>query len=430
MLIVLFQKTLRVLRIFSMQINPIFSSRLEKFHIRSLFKFFSKENFSRGKKYSSIKFDDEPLLKELKSLGKNHRDKSRAAMYIAVCEEIEEGNELLSFLISHTRSLRTDLNPGHWANLWSHVIEYPFLIEKMKLSLNHDKLVNSTSEGLSYIDFGVHEWRVVIQLLLSDNYWLEQFQSLLLEKHTQTFVFQRYIAAHTVLQHYFSKKDSIRVVDCGSCLGVGPTAMMQDSFFSPIEDLTPERIVNNSILKGLSIKESFCVDITDPFDKDNELWIKACSFYPLESVYYEKFSDQLNHLRALLHSHILSGAEGDMIRLATTWKERNFKKVDAIIANTVMYQLTDEQREEFYNNALEILNDKGIVIITDFARKVEDDPTKIEFKEGGWFGGKKYRTFVLIKEGKHFSSPLEVFRFPDARCDQVEIGIDYSFFFH
>lgn len=361
------------------------------------------------------------LLLELKQLSLNHPSPSRSNLYQALLNILSDPKKTpIKRLIEETSKLRTDLDSKHYLNLLTHThaCEYLFLIHNYQLKNN--KLV--PSNGKTYQKFTTKDWKTVLNLISKSPKHLKKAKKELLSKRTQTWVFQRYAGTHLILNHLF-KDQKLTLVDAGCSLGAALPTMQNvnvGSYFQ--KPKAPPEISRFFPLlkKPISTQTIYGFDV----EPNNDTWIQACSFYPEEAMLQDRLFKKLIKLRNQTKNAIfIKGNHGNITRMDHVLPKN---RIDAVIFNTVLYQLETKARKKALKAALEIIKPNGVIIITDF---VHQDQSTHQLKYGSnWFkkGEHQYRTFVTTKSKTGSpNQPLEVFTYPNARCMNFSPGKDF-----
>lgn len=384
----------------------------------------------------------------LTQLSQHHPDNSRRSMYLAFLLfvdcflngeknnpriELDDAEKLLSFLWPNMMRIKNGEQISHFLNLFSHThfCEYTFLLDNCVLD-EHGNIVKSyslsstrkNSSFKTYDNFTQSEWVQVFHQHLKSEPILSETYKELSSKVTQTFVLSRYYAAYTILQKHFGTRP-IRVADIGCSLGIALPIMSEE----PKVLGKPDGDVHfNHGYHPLTIEQGYLVDKEMILDQKSIEWIFACMFYPNENEKLKEVADlysKFHPKKDIEKFSVLDGKNGDARNLDTYVR---LNTLDAVIINTTLYQLSNEERSELLAAVHKCLKPEGIVIISDFAVKSPADHSSTFNFNPTWFEKDEhtYRTFIMTRTSDHFSDPQEVFTFPNARCRHLALGQDYS----
>ena len=125
----------------------------------------------------------------------------------------------------------------------------------------------------------------------------------------------------------------------------------------------------------------------------------------------------------LAASHQVRFLESDLLALPVGTPDLPIHKFDAVVMNTVCYQMP--QAQENVQAAEGLLKPHGLFIIQDFARKDPANPTRLNFGVNCHQQPFSYRTFAI---GAPTNGEMkELLQWNDGRCQAVRPGEDYQF---
>jgi hypothetical protein len=263
------------------------------------------------------------------------------------------------------------------------------------------------------------------------DYWMERLPDIwekhgtriiriLKERDTGTTIFQRYAGPKAILAAKWPG-NTLNVIDLGCGGNHGLPGLISGEKFKPIKDNSDKKLVSRWIKKPIEIGNSVGLDKNDPYDAEVARWRLACSFYPKELSDMKKFLRFEEKLRSIGEEIFLKGDIRELEYLIPKGL-----KFDAVILSTVLYQMDEANRKKTIDEATKLLNENGLVIIQDFAKK-NGTIGKLDF-DGSWFKEKSgYRTFVLGSQTK--GEMWEVLKWNNGRCREVEEGEDFGKFF-
>jgi SAM-dependent methyltransferase len=250
-----------------------------------------------------------------------------------------------------------------------------------------------------------------------------EWTNLLLTKDTTTTIYQRYAGAKMVLNALFPGKE-LKVADFGCGANYGLRGLAQDLPFDYFEDYTPEILGSRLAKPGLKLTACLAVDRENPDNQDAKLWRRACSFYPQELM-NDGMAKMLSFESKLEGTNKVRFLQGDLLDLDVNHRDGTLpaKTFDAVILNTMLYQMTAEQQAKVLGSAIESLNPNGVIILQDFAVIDSQNSRKLNFdvEWGEWM----YRTYVISAETEW--EPKEVFHWKNGRCKELEAGKDFNF---
>ena len=247
-----------------------------------------------------------------------------------------------------------------------------------------------------------------------------------------TTIAQRYAGVKAVLAQRFGNQPMV-VADIGCGTNIGLKMLETHTPFEPIEDHTGG-IVNMLLDQRLDIDKGIGIDIQDFTQSHARLLAKACRYTPSEFWRISIDMAQEEFINSRSNKAKIEFRQGDFLVDGALLPE----KADAIILSTILYQLKgQEERLQFIEKALSHLNDKGILIIQDFAKKVpfsDTNPFGLEF--GQYWN--RYVTYVMYKTRfpvnkvgmvENIIGPLELLIWSGGRCREVKEGADFNRYF-
>jgi len=344
------------------------------------------------------------LVTQITFDAQNHPDPSRRFLYEAVLNQIQSRNGHFDKLLSVGE--HRSLDARHFSNLIAHCLEY-FLITGQ---IRSDKL---------YSQFGVKQWNEIMDSVQASPTLSSTFTTLLRTKTVQTNKYQRYVGAHSLAKLFFGSKQIV-AADIGCSLNIGLLGMSAGLPFSEVIDHTKNHLVSESATSRVNLLWSVGVDINNPAEDLD--WILACSFYPSEIHELADFASTMQRLKVVAKDKVLF-EQGDLLRLRTLWSAKGFPKLDLMMANTVLYQLSVDQRNRFLQEATAVVQPNGILVISDFVSLVG---TELAWMPAWKTTGKRFRTVLLRNTVTGFCQPQECFVWDTTRCREVWPGQDYE----
>jgi SAM-dependent methyltransferase len=340
------------------------------------------------------------LIKETISQSKNHPDKIIREYYLAVTEIYSKDKDFADF-ISIIENERDDIDKYHLVNL---------------LFRSTQNIVLSEYSETDITKLNKGNWKRIYTNILKNNKHRETHMSHLLKRSTQTTVYQRY-AGPKALMNLFFKGEPINVLDIGCGLNIGLPGIEQDQKFKNIKDKTKSKKFSKWLGQKTNFRNGISIDISDP--KKSYDWALSCSFYPSEMHEKKETEKVIKKLWRNTKTHFF---QMDANLLSEVNKEKNIK-FDVIIASTIFYQLTPEERERIFTEIHKILKPGGLLILNDFVYINK----KLSWKTN-WFKRKKssYKTVVLFNRDTKLSRPYEFVTWDNGRCREVFEGNDYN----
>lgn len=322
------------------------------------------------------------------------------AFYKALFNLFESSGDFRS-LIEEVKKHRSKLTGKHLINLLFRAYQYIKFLE----------------DDLTYVNF-THEddWLREFRSLSEKPEVISLYKKLLMEKSTNTTIYQRYAGPYVVLSRFFRGKE-ISVMDVGCGGNYGLTGIHLKEPFREIADNTKNKMIGSLLSVPIHFNHAMAIDIDHPEDPEVRRWRLSCSFYPKE----------LHELENVLAFEKRIGQKNSVKFLQTDFLKLNGKlekKFDVIIFCVMLYQHDSQKQTELLENAKRYLNPGGIIIVQDFASKHKQKPDSLDF-ETSWFGGQNsYRTFICSeKTNWHFK---EVLRWSNGRCIEVFEGEDFE----
>lgn len=332
------------------------------------------------------------------------RDKCMSAFYTAL-SDLATNDERTQELLRSTLEKRR-LTPQHLTNLIFRVVQYVELFERK----NPDYPTRYTEPA---------QWKDEIQQLLNeDEPLIEEF---LLTKDTVTTIYQRYAGTQATLNLVFPNQN-IRVADFGCGGNYGLPGISKNIPFDPIDDETPDQKVTQLLKNEAKVKEGLAIDKIDPLDIEQKKWRIACSFYPRELSQIANVMILESAVRDIENVRFL---EADLLNLKVNHANGTLPQAhfDAVAINTVLYQLSEDEREKVLDVAERSIKPNGIIIVQDFAEQNIADLSQLKFTRNWFKEPFSYRTF--IRKGKN---PVfhEFLQWSDGRCRKVRAGKDFQ----
>lgn len=332
-------------------------------------------------------------------------DKCMGAFYTALSDLATNDKPTQKFL--RTTLEKRHLTPQHLTNLIFRVFQYVELFEKR----NPDYPINYSKP---------EQWRKEIPEHLGEN--RELIQELLLTKDTTTTIYQRYAGTQATLNLVFPNQRVI-VADFGCGGNYGLPGIIKNIEFNTIDDQTSNQDVTR-LLKGKTrIEEGLAIDKIDPKDIEQKKWRIACSFYPRELSQIANVMILENALRDVEDVTFL---QADLLNLRVNHANGTLPQAhfDAVAINTVLYQLSEEEREKVVDIAQASIQPNGVVIVQDFAVGDTEDLRKLKFARNWFKESFSYRTFIRRKG--RFETFKEFLQWSDGRCTKVRQGKDFE----
>lgn len=339
-----------------------------------------------------------PLVEECRHQSQVHPDACLRRFYSAWGGLLADED-----ILSQTLSSRADLSVRYLANLFYRVIQYFLIFEEGRVD---------------FATFDEDQWSRELARLFTDPQSLRTLEQLLREKNTQSTIYQRYAGPKAFLSALFGSRP-LAILDVGCGMNVGLPGLCLGEDFLGIEDHTPNRYFSRFLEAPLTIERGYGCDLEDP--RPNKEWALACGFYPGELGNLPAFSRFVD--RAWSCPDVVF-IQGGLLDLSQIWRETRIQPVDAVVASTVLYQFSDQDREEALANIRAVLKDGGCLIINDFVRVGEEIEWDVPwFREGG---RSNYRTVVLQATPGGFSRPREFVEWNNGRCRVAYPGRDFT----
>lgn len=300
-----------------------------------------------------------------------------------------------------------EITPKHFANLLYRGVQFTELYERQNPTYPNG--LNSPKT-----------WEEELDTILQNN--SETLRELLLTRHTTSTIYQRYAGARSIMAALLPY-NSVRVADfgCGGNYGL-PGISLGEPFKQPT-DFTEDQRVRQLLQKPLQIEQGLAIDREDPEDPDIKRWRLACSFYPQELGNLHDVLALEERLHQAENIHFL---KADLLDLPIGDQSTEVPAYyfDAVIISTLCYQMSPEDQERVLENARNMLNPHGIILVQDFAEKDPENPRGLNFNVN-WFGKEfTYRNFVASAVTNW--EMKEVLQWKDGRCEQVRKGEDFS----
>lgn len=231
-----------------------------------------------------------------------------------------------------------------------------------------------------------------------------------------------------------------KVLDVGTSQMHGPKHLMLGLPFTRTvmdgAEKQTEKRFNQEVRRHWRPSAIDCVDIFFPDDPSNKNWAFANSFYPKELAdprkvaRYRRLSDAnvpgVAFARADFSAEdpepqYLMQDQQYRMHVGDTLKKHEY---DVISTLTMLYQLSPEERRQWFVNCKDYLKPDGVIVVSDFAALKDLDesacPTDSLNFDVKWTDEFSYRTFVYdnATPEKGFQ---EVYRWLNGRCRKVQI---------
>ncbi len=327
--------------------------------------------------------------------------------YSAISALTRGGNNRIVDLLQQVYEIRP-MTPEHHTNLLFRAVQSVF----MKEPGYPNRYTTSQKWIQSLID------------LVNDEEMFEAVREALLTKDTTTTVYQRY-AGERALMTAITRGKPTKAVDLGCGGNYGLPGMSIGEEFKPINDNTPNHILNRLLSDPFSLEEGLAIDREDPYNLDAINWRHSCGFYPTELE-----SGGLQEVLVLEERLSVDKAvrfyQGDLLALPIG-SELSEAYYDFVLINTMLYQLQSELQAKVIQNARKLLKPNGKLFIQDFAFKDTSSTTKLCFEGVEWGVKGNYRLFAT--GASNDDEMFEVFKWNNGRCRQVAEGEDFQRFF-
>jgi len=331
-------------------------------------------------------------------------DRYMKAFYTALVSVTESHQPTQEFLKGIVE--KRLLTPQHFTNLIFRVTQYIQLFKKQ-----------NPDYPLSYDE--PNKWKEEIPQLIGQYRGL--MSEMLLTKDTTTTIYQRYAGTAIVLNAFFPHKE-LSIADFGCGANYGLPGLVQQVPFKEIDDQTTDKRVTQLLIRQPQIKEGLSIDKVNPNDSMGKKWRIACSFYPneldqrAELAAFEKKIEDVEAVKFL---------QADLLELRNNHEDGTlpYQYFDAVIMNSICYQLYPEEQKIIFETAKKSLKPDGIFIVQDFAKR-DVDPKSLYFVPN-WFAGPfLYRTFI---NGEFTSGKFKEFlQWFNGRCTRVRAGEDFE----
>lgn len=343
------------------------------------------------------------LLREILIQSRAHPDlclREFYKAYLTICRK----NPAFPRLLQEIGRRRPKLNDKHLANLLYRAWQYLLLFKK--------------GDG-QFPFFRKGEWlKSLAELYQTPSYW-RSYQRLLAKETTQSTLYQRYAGPKGALVALFGRRP-LRLLDLGCGLNLGLPGLQSNFPFLEIRDGTPGRTFTKLLRRRVNFRFSLAVDKIAPEGKKK--WALICGLYPGETAKLPEMERLCDFLWA---NSSVKFARTNLLHLVRFFKKRRRPpRFDAVIASTVFYQLTPDERQQALDQVRQVLKRGGFLIINDF---LEVKGEQLDFGVD-WFKGERsaYRTVVFREEGASFSRPFEFLKWDNGRCRVVKPGRDFA----
>lgn len=288
----------------------------------------------------------------------------------------------------------------------------------------------------------------ITHLLDRSEKWIDlvPFDALMMTKEIRTVVDARYKADQLfVALHPELFPRPIKYLDLGTSAGTGAIALMTGqikhkvgvNIIVPAEaEMTypharlvthqpVTRLIEKKMATPLEFEIGVGVDIVDPNDPEEREWIRSC-YYPTEVAENKnKTMTKFDHLAKMQPENWvpLKKIDCSSTGAASEIREQSgVEKFDLITINTMLNQLTEEERVCLIKNVLSLLSPDGVALASDFAKVDTTKPSGLDFYDV--WNPYTYRTMQL----SHASMSWEdVFWWSSGRCNDVIVAPSANF---
>ncbi|MDO8515394.1 MAG: class I SAM-dependent methyltransferase [bacterium] len=344
------------------------------------------------------------LIEEIRAQAVNPpgNDKYIGAFYESVCAQIDQQNPKIHEILADTLAFRPEITDKHFANLLFRTFQY----------LETNIIKNSLYPN----GFDCQQtWEKELLSLVENPSLFPVIKNLLRTKNTTTTIYQRYVGPHAIMAAVFKSK-IVSFADFGSGAAYGPLGMISKTTFNPFVDNTDNCWVQNQLMKNIKFDKVYSIDKQCHDGLDNNLWLRACQFYPSERETHLLTTCKFEQ-KVKLYKERVTFVEADITQ------KLDIEPCDAVTICTTLYMLPKFQKE-IIKIAQKILKKDGIIIIQDFA-KIANDEATLNFKVS-WTKDFPYRTFILSQKTNW--KIWEVLKWNNGRCKEVNEGHDFNKF--
>lgn len=170
-------------------------------------------------------------------------------------------------------------------------------------------------------------------------------------------------------------------------------------------------LANLAIKQRVEYSDMVGIDITSVNDEVIKQWAKSCSFYPDELRNKEKVAeyDLLSSLDPYHERVKFYRADFSELNLPEFKKWSPRQKFDIITFSTILYQVTESEKQQMLANARDLLSDNGVIL-------VQDDPEGHFQKSFGYISS--------VYDGPNAVESQDILRWENGRCNRaiVELG--------
>lgn len=187
---------------------------------------------------------------------------------------------------------------------------------------------------------------------------------------------------------------------------------------------------NTGVASGLELGASISVDIAEMDDPETLLRIKSGSLNPKQQMKPSEIEryDTLDMAVPLDISkkEIIRRYTGDFasLDLEDFAAHSPVDHYNVVMISTILYQLTEAEKNSVLNNAKKIVKPDGLIVVQDFAKIDKTDKTRLRFYNN-WYRPYQYRTLVLDQKSDTPDEFLEILVWDSGRCEKVMLGRDF-----
>lgn len=336
------------------------------------------------------------------------RDPYIASFNTALVSMLSIERSPISTILSTVEGQRANLTSSQAVSLLLRSIQYMLL-----------KSENGTYPADSLLEPA--GWKNSIQGITDDPKLRDELTQLLLDRDTTTTIPNRYIGLRTVVNAFFN--GTARTLDVGCSIPIGLDSARREDGITTITDHTEGEFI--SLRGNIPISHEIAIgtDITDPFFEDAKRWREACGCYPFEIKKggIEKQRKREETMQQEGITFVQKDITEPNLSLSGFGQEKPF---DCIQMATILYQLPPEKQMLAVQNAWNLLNEGGVLIIQDFVAIDETKPLGLNFLDN-WGEKEAYKTIAFIKSGGNATKPLDLLHWDSGRCGEVFPGRDF-----
>lgn len=313
----------------------------------------------------------------------------------------------INSILALAESIRPNTTPNQMVNLLLRSTQYLLLREGSETYPEETLL---EPEG----------WVDTLNNIASDEKLNGELTSLLSERNTTTTIPNRYIGLRTVVNTFFG--GTTRMLDVGCSIPIGLDSARREDGITQVIDHTDGSFVTQIGNKPISYEVAVGTDRTNPFSEEAQRWREACGCYPQE--FKNGGLKKLREREMAWQDNGITFVQGDITRPDLTPKDfRQDKLFRSVQMSTMLYQLTPEMQLLAMNNAFNLLEEGGLLIVQDFVEIDETSPTGLRFLDN-WGTPEAYKTIAFIKSGAEIK-PLDLLHWDSGRCREVFPGKDF-----